>query len=213
MRVWPPGRWPFVAVMAIVGAVAIAAAVWLLGGRGGEAEHGAEIDTAYRDPDGIAGPRELDEQEAAEIAAYTSGPVLWLGEDFHGYRLTRFAIRSGFVSLIYGDCDAYKANPREPSCMPPLQMQLKPPGGLPPVAELKPNGDEEYRIFETRGVQVYEQSWNLVVQFGNGYTLTILNSIGDNAGLLAALQSANHDALGVPAAGPGEPLAAFTGAR
>jgi hypothetical protein len=92
-------------------------------------------------------------------------------------------------------------------------MQLKPPGALPPVASLKPHGGEEFRIFETRGLQVYEQSTNLVVEFTNGYTLTIGNSIGDNEGLLAKLQSANHGALGFDPAGPGDDLDVFTAGR
>jgi hypothetical protein len=57
---------------------------------------------------------------------------------------------------------------------------------------------------------VYEQSWNIVVEFENGQTATILNQVGNNAGLVNALRSANHDALGVPAVAAGEPLDGFT---
>ena len=155
------------------------------------------------------------------MRTYSEGPLLWLGEEFEGFRLTHVDIRNitfpsgsgDMTTLIYGDCDGEKANPREPSCMSPLQIQIKPAGATPPVETLKPSPPQPsnpYTIDERRGLPVYEQSWNIVVEFANGQTATILNQVGNNAGLVEALRSANHDALGVPAAQAGEPLVAFT---
>ena len=86
-------------------------------------------------------------------------------------------------------------------------------GQMPPVESLRPSPPQPpapYTIDERRGLTVYEQSWNIVVEFANGQTASILNQVGNNDGLVDALRSANHDALGVPAAPPGEPLDAFT---
>jgi hypothetical protein len=98
-------------------------------------------------PEGILRYGDFNEQAADELRAYPLGPLLWLGEEFEGFRLAHVDIRgitfpsgSGdMTTLIYGDCAGVKANPREPSCMSPLQIQIKPAGAMPPVETLKPS--------------------------------------------------------------------------
>lgn len=182
---------------------------------------GDDYDDDAWDPRGLYSPGELD-AEAADLVRTASGvPILWLGEEFEGLRLTRADSRamtfpggSGtIITLMYGDCDAHKANPREPSCVPPIQMQVKPPGALIRTENGVPLPTSTASVEQFRGIEAYPDREGLIVEYANGMSITICDQTGKQAELLQALQSANHDALGVPAVGPGEPLAQFTALR
>jgi hypothetical protein len=65
-------------------------------------------------------PRDI--QSARDFEAF---PLYWLGERFERWDLTAILPLSGpagFVTLIYGDCTPHGAD--EPSCTPPLQIQI-----------------------------------------------------------------------------------------
>lgn len=162
------------------------------------------------DPRGIYSEGKLNDEAVSNAREYTGAPLLWLGEEFDGMRLTHAESRYGIFTLVYGDCDSYKANPREPSCMPAVTLQLKGQGLMPAVTALTPQAGRKASVEEVRGVEVYVDSPNLVVQYGNGMTLTAFNLPGNTSAFLQSLQSANHKALGLEAVGRGEQLDAFT---
>lgn len=163
------------------------------------------------DPRGIYNPGTLNPDAVAFLRNNGEIPLLWLGEEFEGLHLTFADNRpAGMVTIIYGDCDAEKANPREPSCFPAIQMQIKPPGAIARIEALTPQPGHTTVVTEIRGLRTYRDGGNLVVDFTNGMSLTVFNILENNDELLAALRSANHEALGVPEVPAGEPLGAFT---
>ena len=59
--------------------------------------------------------------------AFEAFAVYWLGTHFEHWKLNALstpATRDGFVSLIYGDCTPHGGD--EPSCTPPLEIQISP---------------------------------------------------------------------------------------
>ena len=152
---------------------------------------------------------ELDEDAPAEAATVNDIPILWLGEEYAGYALTRFASIPTGWHLVYGAC---KVSPGpEPSCVPPIQVQIRPRGGIPPAGYFNP---EPFRGVERtpgeRGIQTgATESW--VIWLPGGSTVKVYVSeyvVGDITDeLMEALSSANHEAMGYAEVGPGESLA------
>ena len=151
---------------------------------------------------------ELDEEALVEAPAVNDIPILWLGEEFEGYALTRFASNPSGWHLVYGAC---KVSPGpEPSCVPPIQIQIRPPGGIPPAGYFSPQPFREImRTPGERNLPNGTSSW--VIWLPGGSTIKVYISeyaVGEiTERLMANLQSANHEAMGYPEVGPGGSLA------
>lgn len=152
---------------------------------------------------------ELDRDALSRAPAVNDLPILWLGDEFEGYALTQFVNTASEWLLVYGAC---RASPGpEPSCVPPIQIQVRPPGGIPPEGYFSP---EPFRGVERtpgeRGIRPGgTESW--VIWLPGGSTVKVYVSeyvVGDvTDALLARLMSANHEAMGYAAVGPGDSLA------
>lgn len=60
------------------------------------------------------------------VKAYDDSPLLWAGEEFEGLPVTHVELRGkgSFATFIYGDCEPKGED--EPSCTPPLELQVFP---------------------------------------------------------------------------------------
>lgn len=66
-------------------------------------------------------------QDLRSGRAFDAFAVYWLGARFEHWDLTTLSLPAttdGFVSLIYGDCTPHGGD--EPSCTPPLEIQISP---------------------------------------------------------------------------------------
>ncbi len=73
---------------------------------------------------GCAPPFSVDENGTESARQFDDYPLYWLGEHFERWDLEHVDIRpNGFSTFIYGKC-----TPRgeEPSCTPPLELQIQP---------------------------------------------------------------------------------------
>lgn len=69
------------------------------------------------------GGSNADVDAAKDFDAY---PLLWAGEEFEGLPVTHVDVDGPgeFATIIYGTCEPSDGN--EPSCTPPLQLQIQP---------------------------------------------------------------------------------------
>lgn len=151
---------------------------------------------------------ELDEEAFEEAQAVTELPILWLGEQFAGFALTTFQVHNGVWLLVYGDCKPPRGP--EPSCVSPIQIQMRPRGGIPG----NNTGPGPFRgVTKTPGESGPgtggTASW--VIWLPGGSTAKVYVSeyaVGDiTDDLMDALRSANHGAMGYAEVGPGGSLA------
>jgi hypothetical protein len=134
-------------------------------------------------------------------------PLYWLGERFERWDLERVDIRSnGFSTFIYGDCTPQGED--EPSCAPPLQLQVQPLcAHLTEVARAP--------IWQTRRIRGAPVGTidSAPVLFTRSVQIKVYRGQGSDAGLpiraLRALRSMNgvppligpHDRIPAPPAG------------
>ena len=151
---------------------------------------------------------ELDEDASNEARSVTELPMLWLGEDFEGYALTNLQVHNGVWLLVYGACKPPRGS--EPSCVTPIQIQMRPRGGIPGdntgpgpfrgvqlvLGETGPrdNGFDSFVVWLPGGSTAKVYVWT-----------SVSGEITDR--LLNSLRSANHEAMGYDEVGPGESLA------
>jgi hypothetical protein len=182
---------------------------WMAGRSSEPADPGGEL-VAELDDGSEIWTGELDGDALTQAPRVADIPILWLGAKFEGYALTGFAsIASGWV-LVYGAC---RASPGpEPSCVPPIQVQIRSAGGIPPEGYFSP---EPFRGVERtpgeRGIRDGTESW--VIWLPGRSTVKLYVSeyvVGDiTEALMDVLSSANHEAMGYPEVGPGGSLAAM----
>ncbi len=180
----------------------VAGRCWRQGDPGGELvaelDDGSEIWTG-----------ELNTDALDRAPSVGNVPILWLGESFDGYALTRLARVPTGWHLVYGACKP--SGGWEPSCVPPIQIQIRPKGGIPPEGYFSP---EPFRGVERtpgeRGVQ-RDGTVSWAIWLPGGSTVKVYVSeyvIGDvTEALLEALRSANHQAMGYAEVGQGASLA------
>ncbi len=187
--------------------IVMAFGYWLVGLCTEPTDPGGELVVRLEDGDEIW-TGELDETALADAPAVNDIPILWLGEEFEGYALTRFASVPSGWHLVYGACKV-DSGP-EPSCVPPIQVQIRPRGGIPPAGYFSP---EPFRGVErTPGeVNLPNGTTSWVVWLPGGSTVKVYVSeyvVGDiTEHLMEALRSANHEAMGYGEVGPGASLA------
>lgn len=151
---------------------------------------------------------ELNREAFESAQVFTELPILWLGEEFEGFALTRFRSNPNGQHLVYGACKPSSGS--EPSCVPPIQIQVWAAGKIPPQGYF---GPEPFRgLTRTQGERNPSNgtaSW--IVWLPGGTTVKVYVSeyaVGEiTERLMTALHSANHDAMGYTEVGPGESLA------
>jgi hypothetical protein len=172
------------------------------------------------DPDNLL-PGTLNAEAVRQAQAYDLMPVLWLGKEFAGYRLTGFEVNQLFipgemlkreedltgtsVSLRYGDC---VPRGQEPSCVLPLVLLVTTPGWVPPP-EAIPGDAESDRIYNVRGAKARDVSNGTTLWLPSGITVTIYSDSDMRNEALEALRLANAAALGIPEVPPGASLASL----
>lgn len=165
-------------------------------------------------------PGEPNPEAIASVLAEDKLPLLWLGEEFEGFRLTRYItgintlprdwagpgyIEAWTAVLVYGDCDAMKANPREPSCPPPLELVISAPGSRPDPAWRSTHNDQAIRRVRGATLTKNSLSGGLLI-FDNGYAVNIYTDAAMLDRVISALTLANGAAFGAPLIEPGGDL-------
>ena len=157
------------------------------------------------DPANFVGGK-LNREAADTVTSFRDYPVLWLGEEYQGFKLTAVQRtntpspgpggRHDSLSIAYGSCAS------RDRCVPPIAVIITAPGhipvptGLPPPLDGDPgafrglfSGFELHTLYTTAGL-VFEVQANAV----------------EGGEVLEALKLANPTAFGLPAIGPGESL-------
>lgn len=156
---------------------------------------------------------ELSPEAVELVRTYDAMPIMWLGEEVAGHYLTHaevvtFASPFGrgeeegtSLFLIYGTCNPGRGE--SAGCSTPVQITISGPGLVPApldldgaIANIRSRRDEE-----SPGMDDDPRFW-----FENGVVLKIKAPRAMRAEVIAALRSANHEAMGYAAVEPGEPL-------
>ena len=145
---------------------------------------------------------------AVELAkAFNDFPLVWLGEEFKGFRLTEFirakSDRQDAVYLIYGTCQP-RPGALEPSCVPPLSIVVSAPGSVPDSNVVAEEAAGSVQV--VRGVTMRTLSGNPFLWTG-GVTITVDANSEHLSAALAGLMTVNHDAVGRAPIKAGESLA------
>lgn len=164
----------------------------------------------------------LDASAVAAAQSFAEFPLVWLGEEFEGYKLTAFVHRkhhipkeetryhSDFidnsVSLVYGSCVPERTSGLDaPSCVPPLVITITAPGIVPGPRDVAEEAAGP--MSSIRGLTVRELSGSPVLWTDSGVTIFV-NSNDDVRGrALESLRMANAARVGLPDIEPGQSLA------
>lgn len=177
----------------------------------------------------VAWPGELNEEAVASVKSFTEFPLVWLGEEFQGHKLTAFirekrvVIPAGqlgqsrdvvqdSVGLIYGTCVPERSDDGEgPSCVAPLSIILSAPGTVPPPEGVAP--EVAGSTGNTRGLTSKLVSGSTMLWAEDGITITVHANTDVRADALRALRLANAGKFGLADIGPDESLAPLKGLR
>jgi len=191
-----------------VAAMVVAAlGLWIVTRSAGPADPGGRL-VAELEGGSEVWTGELDTAAFEEAQAVTDLPVLWLGAEFEGYALTKFQDHAGVWLLVYGACKPPRGT--EPSCVTPIQIQMRPPGGIPG----NNSGPGPFRgVHRTPGESGPGaggmDSWVVWLPGGSTAKVYVRTFVtGDiTERLMESLRSANHEAMGYEEVGPGDSLA------
>lgn len=165
-------------------------------------------------------PGNLDPSAVASAREFKDFPLVWLGEEFRGFKLTKF-IRTNYrtpkeqtgyyrdisqntVTLIYGDCIPQKTSDG-PSCVPPLSIVIHAPNTVPGPQGVAP--EVAGPVTSTRGLTSRIVNGSTQLWADNGISIQV-HSNGDVRALaLTGLQSANAGQVGLREIKAGESLA------
>lgn len=154
-------------------------------------------------------PGKLNKDAVAQAKAFSDYPLVWLGEEFEGFKLTSFFRRQGegydTTYLIYGDCE-HERFMMEPSCVPPLSIVVHAQGTVPGPTSIEFRPGEA--IGEARGVTSRFVGGNPLLWTGTIVVKVDANSEHQEKAM-QALRTVNHEALGIAEIGPGQSLAAL----
>lgn len=154
----------------------------------------------------IVTPGDLDIEAVERTQMFAEFPLVWLGEEFEGLRLTRFVRllrpNQDAVGLVYGECDPAPGEP-EPSCVPPISIVISRAGSVPAPSDVSPEvaGDlTSSRGAPSRTLSGSPHLWT------DGAVIAIHAEPELAARIIAALRSANHQILHSSEVEPNEPL-------
>lgn len=190
-----------------IGLVVLAAAVLLSVAAGALVYANNEINTYRRADPAQFQPGEPNREAVAAAQSFSEFPLVWLGEEFEGFKLTDVLRREGptynKVYLVYGECEP-EPGESEPSCVRPLSIVVNTAGFVPP-----PNQVEERvagPLTARRGVPARMLSGSMVLWTG-GVVITIHANSEHMEKAIENLETVNHGARGEEAIGKGESLA------
>jgi len=157
----------------------------------------------------LAGEVNADAVRAAQ--QYDRAPVLWLGEEFQGLRLARAQavsytltaemtgrdedIDAESLYLIYGDCVPADSGDG-PSCVPPLQVIVRTANAIPGAHSIE-RRDGFSSPYQQRGVTAMNLQTATTLWLPGGSSVTVHADPDLREAAVAALRTANHEALGI----------------
>lgn len=152
-------------------------------------------------------PGKLNAQAVADAKSFQEFPILWLGEEFKGYKLTSIArtnvftpangpfqaIHDNRISLVYGDC---KKDDNDWGCTPPLSIIIWAPGSIPELGDIPEEVKGESG--PVRGLRSAIVSESTVLWADDGVAIQIHSNDDIRDDIVAALQLANAKSVGLP---------------
>ena len=148
----------------------------------------------------------LDQDSVDQARSFDEFPVVWLGEEFQGFKLVKFyrTVSAGedSVRLIYGSCVSVTTTD-SPSCVPPVSLIVRRPGSRGGPESIEPAAAGP--IETVRGVPARLASGGLILWTG-GVIVTVHGNADDRDAAVEALKLANGPAIGMKDIGPGESL-------
>ena len=163
-------------------------------------------------------PGEVSKEAVAKARMEDRIPVVWLGERFGQFALTRYgeiadtprpSARSTTqapvlrIVLFYGDCKESEGN--EPSCAAPIQVHITAPGVVPSPEEIVAMPGWS-KVVVNRGLKSIQGEGNLMFWLEDGTAITVFAPVELRQMALQALSTANHGVGSIRAVGPGESL-------
>lgn len=157
-------------------------------------------------------PGTLDENAVVEAMQFREYPIVWLGEEFHGYKLTsvvweQYALPGtkivvDRVNLVYGSCDRARD---ESYCTPPLALVVFAPGSVPGPADIPE--EEKSTVSTKRGLAAAAISGSTIMWADGGVAIQVQSNQDLRDEIIESLGVANGNFFGIDGAGPGESLA------
>jgi hypothetical protein len=155
----------------------------------------------------------LDKDAVATVVGFRDYPILWLGEEFQGYKLTSVArenyslirgenaIRVDRVSLVYGSCERAKG---ESACTPPLAIVIFAPGTMPPTTSGPPSESPASLV---RGLHASMAGPFYTLRAGDGVAIQIQSNDNMRSEIVRSLRLANASTIRISEILPGDSLA------
>lgn len=183
------------ALLALVGGYATMAAVFATG----------SDEPGFAEPSRFL-PGDLDREAARQAQAFNEFPVLWLGEEYEGYRLVEF-IRlqrpnQNAVVLIYGTCKPLPGV-EGGSCVPPISVISSAPGSIPQPEAFEPTVSGP--VGTSRGVRSRVASGGRFL-WTESVIATVHANPEDREAATDQLRTANAAVVGVPEVRAGQDL-------
>jgi hypothetical protein len=164
----------------------------------------------------------LNQNAASELKAFGDFPVLWLGEDFEGYKLTSVqrtnsvtpAIgplperRDNRISLVYGAC---VVEPGDWGCTPPLSIIIWAPNTIPGSGGIEKEAIQAEG--SARGLVSAVVSESTILWAQDGIAIQIHANGEMQERIVKGLRLANASTIGVADLGPNTNLAGLNGVR
>lgn len=164
----------------------------------------------------------LDPAAVQAVLSFGEFPVVWLGEEFKGYKLSAVAIinevtrgsgnipdiRDHRVSMVYGSCEIL---PGHGACTPPLSIIIWGPDTIPGPRGVEPDAISVEAT--TRGLISAIVSESTVLWAGDGIAIQIHSNGDIRDEIVESLQLANGPVMGLPAIDTGESLAPLINVR
>ena len=167
--------------------------------------------TRRSDPAGFQ-PGKLNPDAVSQAIAFSEFPLVWLGEEFRGFKLTEFMRVQGelqdAVYLVYGDCEP-QPGMEEPSCVRPLAIVVSAPGSVPEydstdIGDAVATGP----VRTVRGVAARTLSGSEHLWTG-GVVITVHANSEHMQDAVQGLRSVNHRAVGLDTVNDGDDLRAL----
>ena len=148
----------------------------------------------------------LNREAANTVTSFRDYLVLWLGEEYQGFKLTAVQRtdspspgprgRHDSLLILYGSCAS------RDRCVPPIAVIITAPGHIPVPTGLPPPAAEDPGTF--RGL--FLGFGDSAVHTTAGLVFEVQANALEGGEVLEALKLANPATFGMPAIGPGESL-------
>lgn len=194
--------WPLVALLALGAGFGGSLAI-----RAFQQEAPGRPEVQVAEP-GNAFAGELDRAGVQAAQSYEFLPVLWLGEEFEGFKVTEVRERifetpwagegtkARQLVVLYGDCKR-DGDPDRSSCTKPVQVIISGPGLVPSPEAISPRAGWS-GVYDRQGTRAIETDTGTVLWTTGGAAVTLItNSDGTRERALSQLKVANGKVFGV----------------